>query len=1284
MPSHIIDIEDSVMARCKTNTHSGDKRIFQVTPHNTFSIANAPNDTWNAVIRKIQHSPNIVEYEIYCPTIATNCEPGQFVIVRASERSERIPLTIADFSREDGTITIVVQTVGHSSKVINGYEEGDRFLDLVGPLGHKSVIKNFGTIVCVAGGLGVAPIYPIQRALKEAGNHVISIYGSRNRELLFWQDKMAACADEVYVATDDGSFGAKGFVTNVLQRLIDEGKHFNRCISIGPGIMMRNTCAVTKREPRTDEARDTNCLPIPTIVSLNTIMVDGTGMCGACRVRIGDTTKFACVDGPEFDGHQVDWDGIGVRMRSYYGIEKQTAPKARTFGVRVPMPELPADFRRANFMEVALGYTEELAQAEAARCLQCPKPRCRKSCPVSVDIPNFIKKIRERDYHGAYDIIRQNNPCPGITGRVCPQEVQCESTCVLGERGLNRGAIAIGRLERFVADYVRRNQRPESQTTIPHSGCRVAVVGSGPAGIAAAAGLAQRGHRVTIFEALHKAGGVCAFGIPSFRLPKDLVQHEINMLRTMEGGQLVDIRLNTPIGPCGSVPELMANGYDAAFVGTGAGLPYFTDLPGEDLPGVYSANEYLTRITLMRSDEFPFNSDTPVLKAKNVVVIGGGNVACDVARCARRLGANVTMVYRRTLARMPARREEIHHALQEGVKVKECFSPIEFIGNCEGDGLKGVLSIQMDNSDPSKRPTPIPGTEELVPAGLAVIAIGQGPNPLLTKNWPELQVNKRGNIVTDSAGMTNISGVFAGGDIVTGAATVIKALGAGRTAAKSIDEWLTAHHKGSASLRGLPVRGGLPVSKSVESMSPIELKLEKIRLRSLPPSPKAVKPLLPAPQMDTNTPAKVVRIDSTSECIRIDTTDCCACGACVDACSDQSMGINVLEIADDGMPQVRGAITLKESNCIGCGSCSRVCPVSAIKGAPSMTPVLEAIKPTSGKAIRVALVAPSAKVGVFEALYGQPGNGQRQMISGLRNMGFDRVFDVQTAADMTIMEESAELLGRVKNGNLPLFTSCCPAWVRLVEQEYPALVPHLSSARSPQAMAAATARLALSKELGVEPSDVYIASLMPCTAKKGEIRRKQLDGDCDHVVTVREFVSHVKDASISTEHQKPVFDDLMGTASGAASLFGGSGGVMESAIRSVATKLGSDWSGLDLTPIQGSEAIREAHVKVGDQTLRVCVASGGANIRAVLNAMETGARHYDFVEFMACPGGCVGGAGMPRCADEKTLQERQQVLRKIDSEQPTRCADHNAQMTALYNEVLGDRAHELLHTTFAQ
>ncbi|GIQ86294.1 cytochrome-c3 hydrogenase, gamma subunit, partial [Kipferlia bialata] len=293
-----IDIEDTALGRCRVDSHCGDASQYQVKPENTFSIADAPDEMLNCIVRKVQLSESIVELDVFCPPIANNCSPGQFVIVRTSERAERIPLTIADFSRDDGTITMVIQSVGQSSTAINSFGEGERFLDLVGPLGHKSDIENYGTVVCVAGGVGVAPIYPIQRALKAAGNHVISIFGSRNKDLLFWQDKMAACADETYICTDDGSYGEQGFVTNVLQRLIDEGRQLDHCLSIGPGIMMRNTCRVTEREPRTDAARATGCLPIPTVVSLNTIMVDGTGMCGGCRVTVGEFTKFACVDGP--------------------------------------------------------------------------------------------------------------------------------------------------------------------------------------------------------------------------------------------------------------------------------------------------------------------------------------------------------------------------------------------------------------------------------------------------------------------------------------------------------------------------------------------------------------------------------------------------------------------------------------------------------------------------------------------------------------------------------------------------------------------------------------------------------------------------------------------------------------------------------------------------------------------------------------------------------------------------------------------------------------------------
>ncbi len=445
---------------------------------------------------------------------------------------------------------------------------------------------------------------------------------------------------------------------------------------------------------------------------------------------------------------------------------------------RMPMREQAAVERAKNFSEVALGYNEEEAVAEAARCLQCKKPLCVGGCPVSVNIPTFIGAIARRDFAAAYGYISATNSLPAVCGRVCPQETQCEERCILGKKG---EPIAIGRLERFAADWHLQNEK-EAPTCPANNGKRVAVVGAGPAGLTCAGTLRQKGYEVTIFEALHRAGGVLAYGIPEFRLPKALVAAEVAQLEAMG----VKVELNTVVGRTVLVDDLMEEGYSAVFVGSGAGLPQFLGIPGEDFSGVYSANEFLTRVNLMGA--YREDSYTPVKRGKHVVVIGGGNVAMDAARCALRLGAKVTIVYRRTLEEMPARREEIHHAMEEGVEFMMLTAPEEILG--EEGWVRGLLCqpMQLGEPDASGRRRPVPADEpkKEIACDQVILAIGTSPNPLIASTTDGIQTNKHGCLVVNEAQMTTRDGVYAGGDAVTGAATVILAMGAGREAAEAI------------------------------------------------------------------------------------------------------------------------------------------------------------------------------------------------------------------------------------------------------------------------------------------------------------------------------------------------------------------------------------------------------------------------------------------------------------------------------------------------------------------
>lgn len=461
-----------------------------------------------------------------------------------------------------------------------------------------------------------------------------------------------------------------------------------------------------------------------------------------------------------------------------------------------PMPSQEPLVRARNFEEVTLGYSPEVAIDEAQRCLHCKNAPCIEGCPVNIHIPDFIDKIKEGDFEGAYKVISLSSSLPAVCGRVCPQETQCESKCV---RGIKGEPVGIGRLERFVADYHNNNASGEAEVPQPN-GHRVAVVGSGPSGLTCAGDLAKLGYKVTVFEALHLAGGVLVYGIPEFRLPKKIVQKEVDELKKLG----VDVETNVVIGKTLTIDELFEDGFEAVFVGSGAGLPRFMGIPGESLKGVYSANEFLTRNNLMKA--YKANPTTPILKAQKVAVVGGGNVAMDAARTALRLGAEkVYIVYRRSLDELPARKEEVEHAMEEGIDFRLLQNPVEILGYNNPDDrrdpkngfVSGIKVIKMELGEPDasgrRRPVEVPGSEEILPVDCVVISIGTSPNPLIKDTTAGLEVNKHGGIIVEEeTGKTTKEGVYAGGDAVTGAATVILAMGAGKTAAKAIDEYIRA------------------------------------------------------------------------------------------------------------------------------------------------------------------------------------------------------------------------------------------------------------------------------------------------------------------------------------------------------------------------------------------------------------------------------------------------------------------------------------------------------------
>lgn len=739
--------------------------------------------------------------EVEAEHIAKSCQPGQFLIVKIDEKGERVPLTICDYDREAGTVTIVFQILGSSTKKMAELKAGDYFRDFVGPLGVPSEFVNEDInelkdkkILFVAGGVGTAPVYPQVKWMKEHGISADVIIGARTKDILILEEEMRSVAGNLYITTDDGSYERKGLVTDVIKDLVlNQGKKYDVVVAIGPMIMMKFVCLTTKE------------LGIRTIVSLNPIMVDGTGMCGACRVSIGGEIKFACVDGPEFDGHLVNFDEA-MKRQQMYKTEEGRATLEKTEGEthhhgacgvnaedekrdmfkRIPVREQDPQVRATNFEEVCYGYDLQEAVLESERCLNCKNAKCIQGCPVSINIPAFITEVKAGNIKSAFDIISESSSLPAICGRVCPQESQCEKNCI---RGIKGDSVSIGKLERFVADWARENgvSPVKAEKT---NGKKVAVIGAGPAGLTCAGDLAKLGYEVTIFEALHEPGGVLVYGIPEFRLPKEkVVNAEIENVKKLG----VKIETNVIIGRTVTIDQLEKDGFLAVFIGSGAGLPNFMGIPGENANGVFSANEYLTRSNLMKA--FRQDYDTPIFKSKKLAVVGGGNVAMDAARTAKRLGAEVYVIYRRSEKELPARLEEVHHAKEEGIIFEVLTNPTEILVDEKG-WVRGIKCVRMELGEPDasgrRRPVEVPNSEFEIEVDSVVMALGTSPNPLISSTTEGLELNKHKCLIVEESGQTTREGVFAGGDAVTGAATVILAMEAGKVGAKGIHEYLSS------------------------------------------------------------------------------------------------------------------------------------------------------------------------------------------------------------------------------------------------------------------------------------------------------------------------------------------------------------------------------------------------------------------------------------------------------------------------------------------------------------
>lgn len=768
----------------------------------------------NRILRKTRLAERIWEFEVEAPRIAKRAQAGQFVALRSSEVGERVPITISEKDPERGVITLVIQEAGMETQSLASLKEGEDILDVLGPLGKPTELQTEGTCVCIGGGVGIAILRPIVRALKEKGNRVVTILGARERSLLILRKELEALSDEVLVCTDDGSEGVHGLVTDVLRQYLDGGGQCDRVFAIGP---LRMMWAVG------DMATERN---IPCTVSLNPVMLCASGMCGACRVSVGGETLFACVHGPEFEASKVNFAELQARQMMYREAEERVLREHATCSLEerhaelperaakeiqmisgaaegepskrkiipkhVPVTILEPKERIKTFDEVSLGYSEEEAIAEANRCIECKNPGCVSGCPVGVNIPAFVSLIAQGKFAEAYQVVCEAHMLGAVCGRVCPQETQCEQLCALGKKF---DSVCIGRLERFCADWAAAHPeamaRANGQPVVaPEWWAKVAVIGSGPAGLCCAADLAKAGVKVTIFEALHRPGGVLAYGIPEFRLPRGVVDREVQRVKDLG----VDIELNVIVGRTVTLDDLFESGYQAVFVGSGAGLPTFLNIPGENLKGVFSANEFLTRVNLMRARLFPFYH-TPIYVGDVTFVFGAGNTAMDAVRCALRLGSrDARILYRRSREEAPARHEELEHAEEEGVRFEFLVAPTRFIGNDDG-WVTGVEIQRMELGEPDasgrRRPVPIEGSEEIWHCDCAIVAVGQSPNPTIPQTTPGLETGRRGVIVVDRETLaTSIPGIYSGGDAVSGGTTVIEAAGHGRKAARSILRYL--------------------------------------------------------------------------------------------------------------------------------------------------------------------------------------------------------------------------------------------------------------------------------------------------------------------------------------------------------------------------------------------------------------------------------------------------------------------------------------------------------------